>query len=220
MSGEQGSPPVRIVLASRNPGKLRELRDAFDLPRGAVRWLLLPEVAPELRVEEHGESFEANAIEKAWRVAVATGLPALADDSGLEVDALDGAPGIRSARFAGPEATDEENNRKLLQSLRGVPLEQRTARFRCVLAFARPGVDVSEVWTAEGTCPGHIVEAPRGEHGFGYDPLFVARGASHTFAEVGLEAKRRVSHRRRAAERLRPRLLRWLTERSMLHGNP
>ncbi len=201
---------VRIVLASRNPGKLRELRDAMQWPADVVEWLLLPDVAPGLRVEEDGESFEENARKKAMEAARVTGLPALADDSGLEVVALGGAPGVRSARFAGPEASDASNNRELLRRLRRVPAALRGARFRCVLAFALPGSRATDVWLAEGVCEGAILQAPRGAGGFGYDPLFVPEGEQRTFAELGLEGKRRFSHRVRAIERMRPRLSDWI----------
>jgi XTP/dITP diphosphohydrolase len=137
-------------------------------------------------------------------VAAATGLPALADDSGLEVDALGGAPGVRSARFAGEGATDEANNRLLLERLATVPAAQRTARFRCVLAFADPAGPLGErLHLEEGACEGHIAEAPRGQGGFGYDPLFVPQGMARSMAEVPPELKDSLSHRGQATRNMR-----------------
>lgn len=210
--------PRRIVLASRNRGKLAELRDLLDLGPG-VEWLLVSEVAPDLRVAEDGETFEANALRKARAAAEATGLPALADDSGLLVDALGGAPGVRSARFAGEDATDERNNEELLRRLAGVPAAERTARFVCVLAFVDPGLPEAPL-LASGRCEGHILEAPRGTLGFGYDPLFVPLGEERSFAQLGPEGKRRLGHRARAAEAMRCVLLDWLAGPSTSPTSP
>ena len=138
-------------------------------------------------------------------MSAALGLPAIGDDSGLEVDALRGAPGIRSARFAGEGAGDAANNALLLNRLRGVPAERRTARFRCAVAFVAPGGGRREV-TAEGICEGTILDSPRGSRGFGYDPLFLPRGESRSFAELTGEAKDAMSHRGRAAKALRAKL--------------
>jgi XTP/dITP diphosphohydrolase len=145
---------------------------------------------------EHGASYREIALAKAMAVYEAVGIPALGDDSGLEVDALGGEPGIRSARFAGENATDEENNALLLRRLAGVPPERRTARFRCALALVRAADDVVEV---EGVCEGIILEAPRGSLGFGYDPLFEPVGETRTFAELAASRKDSLSHRGRAA---------------------
>jgi len=184
---------MRLVLATRNQGKVREL-SALLAPLGMeVRSLFdYPEVPP---VEEDGRTFMENAVKKARYTCAATGEAALADDSGLEVDCLGGAPGVHSARFAGLPGDDEANNHRLLQLLAGVPLDRRTARFRCAVAVAFPD---GELLTAEGTCEGLIVDEPRGKEGFGYDPLFYLPEYGKTVAELDLETKNRVSHRGRA----------------------
>ncbi|MFO7179149.1 MAG: RdgB/HAM1 family non-canonical purine NTP pyrophosphatase [Pseudomonadota bacterium] len=190
-----------IVLASQNEGKLSELRTLLrDLP---VRVVGVAEaLGRPFAVEETGETFEENAILKAKAVCAATGELALADDSGLEVRALGNRPGVRSARFAHDHATDAENNAALLRELASVPVHARAARFRCVLALADPKRGVR---TVEGTCVGVIAEAPRGTHGFGYDPLFVPEGfGGRTFAELSSAEKNAVSHRSRAMAALRP----------------
>jgi XTP/dITP diphosphohydrolase len=196
---------ARLVLATKNPGKAVDMRhllgDAFDLAP-------LPEGAAD--VEETGETFEANAVLKARAAAALTGLPAIGDDSGLEVDALGGAPGVRSARFAAADlpagaerhAIDAANNVKLLAALAGLPRERRAARFHSVLAF----VDGDTLLVAHGTCEGWVLDGPRGSGGFGYDPLFFCPELGKTFAEAPIEAKGRVSHRARAAAALAPRL--------------
>jgi XTP/dITP diphosphohydrolase len=188
---------MRVVVATRNRGKLAELRRLLaGLPLELVG---LDAVGPVPEVVEDGDTFEANAAKKAREVAVATGLPALADDSGLEVDALGGAPGVRSARFAGEGATDQANNRLLLERMAAVPGPERTARFRCVLAFADPAGPLGHrVHLEEGVCEGHIAEAPRGQDGFGYDPLFVPQGMARSMAELSPDEKNGLSHRGRA----------------------
>jgi XTP/dITP diphosphohydrolase len=197
---------VRVVVATRNRGKLRELLPLLAASGLDFELVTIDELAPDAELREDELSFEGNALAKARQAAVATGLPALADDSGLEVDALDGAPGVFSARYAGEGATDAANNAKLLEALRGVPDERRAARYRCVAAFVDPsrgvqpsrGVDPSrgfEIWRA-GVCEGRIGEAPRGDGGFGYDPLFLVSPAfTRTMAEVPLDEKNRISHR-------------------------
>jgi XTP/dITP diphosphohydrolase len=191
-----------IVLATRNPGKARDMRHLL----GELPIVSLAEVGQEVAdVEETGQTFEENAILKARAVNAATGRPALGDDSGLEVDALQGAPGIYSARFAllhGEGQGDEANNRRLLALLRGVPPERRTARFRSVLAFA----DGDTLLLGSGVCEGIILAAGRGDGGFGYDPLFYCPELGLTFAEATIAEKGRVSHRARAAAALRPAL--------------
>lgn len=186
-------PPNRspLVLASTNPGKLDELRILLreaGFPPDTIR-----AVPASFRVEEDGETFEANAVKKAAAAARATGCWALGDDSGLEVRALGGAPGPRSARFAGEPPDDARNNRKLLDAL--ADQADRRARFRCVLALCRPGGGVR---TVEGLCEGVIGRAPRGNNGFGYDPLFLPDGHERTFAELPADVKNRISHRARA----------------------
>lgn len=191
-----------IVVASRNAGKVREIRALLaDLPVEVESLLDHPEV-PE--IEETGTTFTENAILKACAVAGATGRLALADDSGIEADALDGAPGVYSARFAGPDATDAQRNERLLGLLTGVPAERRTARYVAAIAIASPG---GEVRTTVATCEGIIAEAPRGTGGFGYDPIFLVPGRGLTMAELPPEEKNRVSHRGRALRQARDILL-------------
>lgn len=191
-----------LVLATRNKGKAREIETALALPSLIFRSLIDYPDLPE--VIEDGTSFLENALKKARTVSTRLNLPVLADDSGLEVDILNGAPGIRSARFSGPLATDQENNKKLLTLLRGVPEEKRTARFVCVLVLYDP----SGRWVqTEGTCRGRIALAPQGNQGFGYDPVFYLPELGNTMAQLPLETKNRISHRAKALERMRPNLL-------------
>ncbi len=203
---------MRLVVATRNAGKLRELRRLFE---GLdLELVSLDEVGGVPDVVEDRDTFEGNARKKAREVAALTGLPALADDSGLEVDALGGAPGVWSARYAGEGATDETNNEKLLAALEDVPADRRTARFRCALAFADPAGPLGQGEHVEhGTCEGRIAFAPRGRSGFGYDPLFELAGDDRTLAEVGPEDKARVSHRAQAARRMRTFLSQYLPSR-------
>jgi XTP/dITP diphosphohydrolase len=189
--------PARIVLATRNPHKVREiLRICEDWP---VEWLTHEQVDwPE--VEESGSTYLDNALLKARSVAAATGRPALADDSGIEVDALGGQPGPRSARYAGEGASDEQNLRALLRAVAGVPGPGRTARYRAVALLADP--DGGEVH-AEGACEGLLRTKPVGEGGFGYDPAFEPAGWDRTMAELAQEEKDRISHRGRALRELK-----------------
>jgi XTP/dITP diphosphohydrolase len=192
--------PERILIATRNPGKIKEiLRICSAWP---VRWLT-HEDADWPDVAETASSYLDNALLKARAAAEATGEAALADDSGIEVDALGGAPGARSARFAGPDATDDENLRALLRAVAGVPGGGRTARYRAVAAMAWP--DGTELST-EGVCEGALETAPRGSGGFGYDPIFVPGGWDSTMAELSAEEKDRISHRGRALRALGERL--------------
>ena len=194
--------PERLVLATANPGKVRELGELVAR-WGRVRVVSL-DAFPGVRCpEETGNTYEENAIAKAAAIAAAAGLPALGDDSGLEVDALGGAPGVRSARWAGESATDADRIAKLLAALRDVPLEERGARFCCVVALAWPD---GRVETAAGQCTGRIASAPRGAGGFGYDPVFVADELGHTFGEATVDDKRLLSHRARALGALGERL--------------
>jgi XTP/dITP diphosphohydrolase len=192
--------PERLVVATRNEGKIREiLRVCAEWP---VEWLTQRDL-PLPDVEETGETYLDNALLKARQVAEATGIPALADDSGIEVDALDGGPGPRSARYSGPGATEESNLRALLDAVRDVPQAQRTARYRAVAAVAWPGR--AAVWS-EGVCEGTLRQDPRGSGGFGYDPIFQPEGDERTMAELAPEEKDRISHRGRALRALRSRL--------------
>ena len=202
-----------LVFATRNAGKLVELRellpelDVLGIDEAAAR---LRRAIPE--VDEDADTFAGNAAKKAREVSAATGFPALADDSGLEVDALGGAPGVWSARYAGAGG-DAANNAKLLVALRDVPPERRTARFRAVLALADVTGPLDDaVITAEGMCEGVILDAPRGTGGFGYDPLFLVPEIGQTFAELGVGPKGERSHRARAMQAMRPQLLAYLAK--------
>jgi XTP/dITP diphosphohydrolase len=206
----------RLVVATRSVHKVRELAELLALPRALLLTLDDAGVPPELEVPEEGRTFAANARAKARAYARLTGLPTLADDSGLEVEALGGAPGVRTRRFAGERATDAENNARLLEVLAGLPPERRGARYVCVLAVAVPdragprgGLPI--VAEARGTCRGRIALEPRGTGGFGYDPIFEPTGeppGGRTFGEYTPEEKHRISHRGRAARRLAPKLVR------------
>jgi XTP/dITP diphosphohydrolase len=193
----------RLLVASGNPKKLVELRRIFEAVEG------LSVVGPEEvgaipEVVEDGDTFEHNARKKAREIARDKGMMTIADDSGLEVDALDGAPGVYSARYAG-DGGDEANNEKLLRELRDVPDEARTARFRCVLAIADPdGPLGDDEHVASGAVEGRIAHAPRGEGGFGYDPLFFPEGRDVTMAELSPGDKDAISHRARAAQAILP----------------
>jgi len=192
---------ARLVVATRNRGKLAEIAAALaDLD---LELLSLADLAALPEVVEDGRTFTENALKKAREISEKTGLPVLADDSGLEVEALGGAPGVFSARFAGPGATDEANNEKLLSELEGVPIERRRAWFRCVLAVCLPG---RECRTVEGSLAGQITREPRGGYGFGYDPLFVPEGFEGTISELGGEVKARISHRAQALRELKEML--------------
>ena len=194
---------MKLVAATRNRGKLVELRELLP----GVEIVAADDLgAPD--VVEDADTFAGNAAKKAREVSAGTGLPALADDSGLEVDALGGAPGVRSARYAGEDASDRENLAKLLRQLDGVPDERRGARFACVAVARFP--DGREV-AAFGSVEGRIVGEPRGREGFGYDPVFVPdEGDGRTFAEMGPADKNDLSHRARAMRAIKPRLLEYL----------
>lgn len=196
---------MRLLIATKNPGKLKEYEQLLAGLPVTLTYLSGEGIAHE--VEETGETFADNAIHKAEEYARISGLLTLADDSGLEVDALDGEPGVHSARYAGPRATDEDRYQLLLERMRDVPREERGARFRCVIAVAEPE---GGVWTTEGKCEGVIALAPKGEHGFGYDPVFYLPDQEKTMAQLAPEVKNRMSHRARAAQEIRPILERIL----------
>jgi len=187
----------RLLLASRNKDKLKEIQQVlnpYDIElKSALEYEHLEEV------EEDQDSFEGNALKKARYVHRETGEPALADDTGLEVDALDGAPGIYSARYAGKQATYKDNVDKLLATLNGVETNKRTARFRTVLALITGSQEV----LLNGVCKGRIISTPRGKRGFGYDPVFVPEGYDKTFAELNSKEKNKISHRGKALEKFR-----------------
>jgi XTP/dITP diphosphohydrolase len=203
------TPARRLLVATTNPGKIAELARLFaGLPGLAV--IGPDDIGPLPEVIEDGDTFEANAVKKARAIAQATGIMTLADDSGLEVDALDGAPGVFSARYAGEGASDVDNNARLLAALEGVPDEARTARFRCVLAVVDPERAHADLLLTQGTVEGSIGHAPRGSRGFGYDPLFVVLGRNETMAELAPDEKDRLSHRAEAARAMRAALEAWL----------
>lgn len=202
-----------LVFATRNRGKLVELRALLP----DVEVLSVDDAAARLGrdipdVIEDATTFFGNAAKKAREVSAITQLPALADDSGLEVDALDGAPGVYSARYAGEPHDDAANNAKLIAALAGIPPAQRTARFRAVLVLAdTTGALGDAVLSADGACEGEILDAPRGQGGFGYDPLFYVASLGGTFGELGLDVKSQLSHRARAMTAIKPALLRYLS---------
>ena len=203
-----GGPPggrPRLALATRNPGKIREIAAIYAglgaRLTGLEEWPALGELS------EDAETYAENAASKALTVAGATGLPAIADDSGVEIDALNGGPGVRSRRLLGEAASDEARNMYVLERLAGLPPARRTARYRAVVAIATPD---GRVETFEGVCEGAIAEGPRGRGGFGYDPIFEIAGDGRTMAEVPFEMKNRVSHRARALQAARATVARVL----------
>ena len=204
----------KLVLASRNKGKIEELK-AFlaGLPWQVTALADYPDV-PE--VAEDGATFIENASKKASVVAKALGVWTLADDSGLTVDYLKGAPGVYSARFAGVHGDDQKNNEKLLNLLAGVPWPQRTARFHSALAFASPD---GQVWTTEGQCEGVIALAPHGQGGFGYDPLFYLPELGLTMAELAEEEKNKISHRAVAMKKFRTYLVQHFPDNEGCHAH-
>ena len=192
----------RLVLATGNKDKLREMQQILR----ETAYEILPQSRFDVPdVEETGLSFVENAIIKARNAARHTGLPAIADDSGLEVDALGGAPGIYSARYAGPGCSDADNNARLLSDLEDIAEPMRTARFQCLMVMLRHGDDPVPV-VCQGTWEGRIAFSKRGDNGFGYDPLFVLDDGRHS-AELTAEEKNRISHRARALEAVKQRLL-------------
>lgn len=193
---------MTLVLATRNTHKVREIGEILGDGLVLLSLADFPEVG---KIPEEGDTFGANAAQKALFVARALDLPAMADDSGLEVDALDGIPGVRSARFAGEGAADADNIAKLLGLMRDVPAGKRGGRFRCTIAVAWPD---GSIHTAEGVCEGRLLWGLRGSRGFGYDPLFVPEGYEQTFAELDPEVKNRISHRGRALRSARDTILR------------
>jgi len=199
---------MKLVIATRNAHKLEEIRAIFDFKNLEVLSAFdFPEI-PD--VVEDGNTLEANAIKKAVEIAKATGCWAMADDSGLEVDALAGAPGVYSARYAGEPCSYTANNDKLLRELSDK--DDRSARFRTVVALSDPEGNVK---TVSGECPGRIIEELRGTNGFGYDPLFVPEGYSETFAELDSEVKNRISHRARALHKAHDA---WVGTRGAMSG--
>ena len=205
-----------LVIATANPGKIREIGDLLGELGFTLKTLADFPECPE--VAEDGDTFEANATKKAKAVAACTGLPALADDSGLEVDALGGRPGVFSARYAADRTaparpTDPDNYRKLLEEMATVPWDRRRARFVCCMVVAFPG---GRTAVSRGTCEGLINLEPKGDGGFGYDPVFWLREYQKTMAEVGLEVKNRISHRAQALKQLQATLAELVREEPTL----
>lgn len=192
---------LEIVIASKNDGKIREIVDILD--SSDFKFYTYKDFQNWPDVDEVGSTFYENALLKARALVELLGKPAVADDSGLEVDALHGEPGIYSARYAGEHGDNEKNNEKLLRELEGVEEEKRTARFRCVAVLMTPD---GSVISAEGTFEGKIGFEPRGERGFGYDPIFIPEGETRTVAEMPLSEKNKVSHRARAFHQLKEKL--------------
>lgn len=205
-----------IVLATRNSNKVREFREILSDFKIELR--SLDDFGPIPEAIEDGDSFDENAYKKAIHTAKILGIPAIADDSGLSVDALDGRPGVYSARYAGPDASDDLNCKKLLEELKGV--DNRTAHFHCVISIAVPS---GPALTYEGTCDGVILEEKRGKSGFGYDPLFYFEEFGKTFAELSMAEKNKVSHRGKALTDFKnelPQVLKWLEQRLLEERPP
>lgn len=199
---------IDLLIATTNRGKFAEVRS--HLKRFPLRILSLESISNPPAVIEDGDTFEENARKKARTLAEFSGLVTLADDSGLEVEALGGAPGIYSARYGGEEADDARNNEKLLRAMAAVPEPRRTARFVCALALCVPHARSGGEWSARETCEGRIARAPKGRHGFGYDPVFFFPPLGKTFGEIGRDRKATFSHRGKALAKLAaelPRLI-------------
>jgi XTP/dITP diphosphohydrolase len=191
---------IELLVGTTNLGKLDEVQDY--LTRLPLKTLALQSLGKWPAVVEDGATYEDNALKKARSFAEYSGLLTLTDDSGLEVDALNGAPGIYSARYCGEEGNDNKNNQKLLEALRQVPEEERTARFICVLALCAPKSHGAKEWTVRESCEGKIAFNPRGRNGFGYDPIFFYPPLGKTFGEIDRETKATVSHRGKALKKL------------------
>ena len=187
---------MKLVLATQNQGKVREIGEILKDQHG-IELLSLRNYPDAPDVVEDGKTYEENAIKKASALAEYTGQLTIADDSGLEVDALDGAPGVHSARYAGENASDQDRILKLLEALQNIPDSRRSGRFTCAVAIVEP-LDQAQV--VRGVCEGRIIRTPRGTAGFGYDPIFVPMGYDKTFAELGDEIKNQISHRAKALD--------------------
>ncbi|SIS50990.1 XTP/dITP diphosphatase [Salimicrobium flavidum] len=193
-----------VVIATNNQGKVKEFEQMFSAYGITVK--SLKDFEEDIDVEETGDTFEKNALLKAETISSQWNIPVLADDSGLEVDILQGRPGIYSARYAGEEKNDKKNIEKLLEELGETTVKDRSARFVCVIAVARPG---QASFTKRGTCEGAIALQPRGEHGFGYDPIFIPENYMKTMAELPAEEKNSISHRHNALVKIEE----WLEEK-------
>ncbi len=189
---------IRIIVATQNKHKIEEIAAIVNIP-GVIVCSRDQAGVPPFEIEETGSTFEENSYIKAKSIMDITGEITIADDSGLEVDSLNGEPGVYSARYAGEDATDGDNNEKLLKKLEGLPMDERGAKFVSVITLVHPnGTKI----VARGECEGHVITAPRGTSGFGYDPLFVPEGYERTFAELTKDEKNKISHRSRALAQL------------------
>lgn len=184
---------MKILLATNNLDKITEIRNKLDGLN--IRILTLKDIGKNIDVTEDGDTLESNALKKAKEIFEATGIPTIADDTGLFVDALEGEPGVFSSRYAGDDATYDDNCRKILLNMEGIPFEKRNAHFKTVICFY---VNISEQHLFEGLVKGKIIKEKRGKEGFGYDPLFVPDGLNKTYAEMSLEEKNKFSHRAKA----------------------
>ncbi|MDR7073694.1 XTP/dITP diphosphatase [Fictibacillus barbaricus] len=202
---------MQILIATKNKGKVSEFQSMFNQYGIEVISLLDMENIPD--VEETGDTFEENAILKAETICNKLNIPVISDDSGLEIDALDGRPGVYSARYAGSHKNDEDNMNKVLNELEGIPNQKRTARFICALAFARPGKDT---FVVKGLCEGEILHDRRGTEGFGYDPIFFLPKLNRSMAELTKEEKNKISHRANALIKLQD----FFNEEDMLWQKP
>lgn len=193
----------RLVLSTNNMNKLEEIRDILkDLP---IEVLAKKDIgASNFNIEEDGTTLEENSIKKAKTLSEKTDYLVMADDSGLFVDKLNGEPGVFSSRYAGEEGNDEKNNQKLMSSMENIPLIERTARFRTIITLI---TEDKEIITVEGECKGHIGYEPKGDNGFGYDPLFIPYGYDKTFGELSEEIKNKISHRGKALEKMKEVLI-------------
>lgn len=188
---------IEVVIASKNRGKIKEIKSI--LYNKNIRWLTYLDFKDWPEIEESYNSYEENALKKAKVVTDFTKKPTLAEDSGLEIDYLKGEPGVKSARHAGENSTDLENIKKVLNQMKECPFTERTARFRCVAVLYLPN---DKFFMSQGKCEGKIDFSPYGESGFGYDPIFVPEGHSHTMAQIGMEEKNKISHRTKAMKKL------------------
>ena len=201
--------PQQLLVATHNQGKVAEYADM--LPEHDITWIGLKDAGVTLDVAETGQTFQANAILKAQAYALETGLLTLADDSGLEVDALDGAPGVYTARYGGPDLSHAQRYQLLLQNMTSIPWAKRTARFRCVIALA--ATDGTILGTANGVCQGFIAQQPAGDGGFGYDPIFFLPSHNCTMAQLPSTVKHQISHRGHALQQMAPLLLDIITQK-------
>ncbi len=198
---------MKVVIATRNRHKVREIAVLLEEAGLDIEALTIDEVAPNAELIEDEDTFEGNALAKARQASQACGMPAMADDSGIEVDALAGAPGVRSARWAGEPCDDRRNNDKMLREMEGVPADKRSARYRCAAAFVDVAHGIEMV--RSGACEGMLLASPRGQGGFGYDPLFFLPALGQTMAEIDLTEKNRLSHRAAAFRALATALRDW-----------